>query len=61
VARFVVMIEGPNWKDLQDIELPQAPEEGETIETRYGTCLVTRVELAPDGSRHAGKIICRLP
>jgi hypothetical protein len=61
VLRFTVAIEGPNWEDVEDIELPEAPHEGDTIETRYGTCLVTRIEDVPDNSEHAGRIVCRLP
>jgi hypothetical protein len=61
VQRFAVAVEGPNWQDVEDVELPQLPHEGDTIETRYGTCLVTRTEPLPASSEHAGKIVCRLP
>jgi len=61
VKRFTVTIEAPNWKDLQEIELPQLPREGDAIETRYGTCIVTQAEPVPDGGQYAGKIVCRLP
>jgi hypothetical protein len=61
VQRFIITIEGPNWEDLDEVELPQLPPEGETIETKYGTCLVTRSEALPDGGQHAGRIVCRLP
>jgi hypothetical protein len=61
MQRFAVAIEGPDWEDVQDIELPAIPREGETIETKYGTCLVTGVEEAPENSEHAGRIVCRLP
>ena len=61
MRRFLVSIEAPHWTDVQDVELPDAPREGDTIETRYGTCLVTKVELDADGSGHAGKIVCRFP
>jgi hypothetical protein len=61
VKRFTVTIEAPNWKDLQEIELPQRPREGDAIETRYGTCIVTQAEPVPDGGQYAGKIVCRLP
>ena len=61
MKRFAVAIEGPDWEDVQDIELPAIPREGETIETKYGTCLVTRIEEASENSEHAGRIICRLP
>jgi hypothetical protein len=46
---------------VEDIELPAAPHEGDTIETRYGTCLVMRIEDVPNGSERAGRIVCRLP
>jgi len=61
VLRFSVVIEAPNWKDVQDLELGRAPQEGDTIETRYGTCIVTQVELTSEGGSRAGKIVCRLP
>ncbi len=61
MRRFLVVIEGRNWNDFQDIELPDPPAEGEAIETRYGTCLVTKVELGADGSGRDGKIVCRFP
>ena len=60
MRRFLVAIEGSNWSDVQDVELLDAPKEGDSIETRYGTCTVTRVELQQDGDR-AGKIVCRFP
>jgi hypothetical protein len=60
IQRFIVTIEGPGWKDTQDFELPQLPDEGEPIETKYGVCLVTHVEQTPDMKRYDGKIVCRL-
>jgi hypothetical protein len=59
VLRFTVTIEGSNWEDFEEVELPRLPEEGETIETKYGTCLVISTEAQPDRGRHAGKIVCR--
>jgi hypothetical protein len=61
MRRFLIAIEGSNWNDFQDIELPEAPKTGDAIETRYGTCLVTSVELEPDGGDRAGKIVCAFP
>jgi len=61
MQRFTVIIEGLNWEDVEDVELPRIPGEGETIETKYGTCIVTSAEAQPDSSGHAGKIVCRLP
>jgi hypothetical protein len=61
VERFIVTIEGPGWQDLQDLELPRAPAEGDAIETRYGTCVVTKVDDAAQGDNYSGKIFCRLP
>ena len=59
--KFTVTIEGLNWKDIQDLELLDLPKEGETVETRYGTCIVTEAELHPDSGERAGRIVCRLP
>jgi hypothetical protein len=39
----------------------QLPREGDAIETRYGTCIVTQAEPSPDAGQYAGKIVCRLP
>jgi hypothetical protein len=61
VRRFTVTIEGSNWEDVQELELLDAPRVGDAIETRYGTCLVTRAELLPDSDRYAGEIVCRFP
>lgn len=61
MQRFSVVIEAPSWKDVQDMELPDAPDEGDTIETRYGTCVVTGVDLTPKSGGRAGTITCRLP
>ena len=59
IQTFIVTIEGPGWKDLQDIELPRLPDEGEPIETKYGVCLVTHVERTPGIERYDGTIVCR--
>jgi len=61
VRRFILTVEGPNWTDSYEVELAALPNEGEPIETRYGTCLVTKAEPLPDGSRFAGKVVCRYP
>jgi hypothetical protein len=61
VKKFTVTIEGHGWQDLQELELPELPPEGDTIETRYGTCFVTAAELLPESGAHAGKIVARLP
>jgi hypothetical protein len=61
VQRFTITIEAPNWKDVQEVELPQLPGEGDAIETRYGTCIVTQAEPSSDSGQYAGKIVCRLP
>jgi len=60
VKHFEVVIAGSNWEDRQTVELFEAPEENDTIETRYGTCIVTSVEQSERGDR-AGLIYCRLP
>jgi len=61
VQRFTITIETPDWKDVQEVELPQLPREGDAIETKYGTCIVTQAEPSPDVGPYAGKIVCRLP
>jgi hypothetical protein len=61
VPRFIVTIEGPNFKDLQVIELPRLPTPGEPIETRFGTCLITETASMDDSDEYTGSIVCRLP
>jgi hypothetical protein len=61
LQRFTITIEARGWEDVQEIELPQLPGEGDAIETRYGTCIVTRVESLPDSTNYAGRIVCRFP
>jgi hypothetical protein len=61
MQRFMVTIVGANWEDYEELELPRLPDEGETIETKYGTCLVTGAEAQPDIGQYAGKIVCRTP
>jgi hypothetical protein len=61
VQRYSVTIQGPGWEDLQDVEMPRAPAEGDAIETRYGTCIVTKVDPEPNADSYSGKITCRLP
>jgi hypothetical protein len=61
LRRFILTVEGPNLEDLEEIELPSLPQEGDPIETRFGTCVVVRTEAVGDGSRHDGRIVCRMP
>jgi hypothetical protein len=61
VRTFTVTIEGVNWEDVAEIELPSLPREGDRIETKYGTCVVTHAEDLPDQNPYAGKIVCRFP
>ncbi|HEY2372299.1 MAG TPA: hypothetical protein VGH82_07095 [Gaiellaceae bacterium] len=62
MKRFIMTVEGPNLSDVSEIELPALPSEGEPIETRFGTCIVSSVEdrLTDDGV-YQGKIVCRMP
>jgi hypothetical protein len=60
LKRFIVKIEGPNLTDIEEVELPQLPVEGEPIETRYGTCLIVETKSLDEGP-FAGQITCRLP
>jgi len=61
IKRFMITIDTPDWEDFQDIELPRLPVVGETIETKYGTCVVTQTEASPGTAPYAGKIVCRRP
>jgi hypothetical protein len=61
VQRFVITVEGLPLEEFEEIELPRLPSVGEPIETRYGTCVVTRTEDASDGSQYDGRIVCRTP
>lgn len=61
MQRYSVTIQGPGWEDLQDVELPRPPAEGDALETRYGTCIVTNVDVEPNADSYSGKIVCRLP
>jgi hypothetical protein len=61
IQHFIITIEGPGWEDFEDVELPRLPDQGEPIETKYGTCFVTHSEEQADAERYDGKIVCRLP
>jgi hypothetical protein len=60
MERFLVTIEGPGWTDVEDVELPGLPDAGESLETKYGTLLITQAEEAPDLAAYSGRIVCRL-
>jgi hypothetical protein len=60
MQRFIVTIEGPGWSDVQELELPRLPGEGEVVETKYGTCVVARSEALPKTDRYDGRIVCRI-
>ena len=61
MQRFILAVEGPNLDDIEEVELLGLPQEGEPIQTRYGTCVVTRTEsLTNDNTPFAGKIFCRM-
>ena len=59
-VRFTVTIEGTGWADVQQLELPRLPREGELIETKYGTCQVTHSEATPEAEPVAGQIVCSI-
>ena len=44
IARFIVTIEGPGWTEVEDVELPRLPDEGESLETKFGTMRVASAE-----------------
>jgi hypothetical protein len=55
----VITIAGPNFTDVEEVELLAFPAEGDPIQTKYGICIVTGVEVENGG--HDGRIDCRLP
>jgi hypothetical protein len=60
VQRFILTIEGSNLEDVEEIELPRFPLAGEPVETRLGTCVVTRTEPLAGETPYAGRIVCRM-
>jgi hypothetical protein len=61
VDRYIIIIEGRNFEDVDEVELIGPPEPGEPIETTLGQCIVVGLESPPANGAYAGKIICRLP
>ena len=61
MARFILTVEGSDFQELDEIELPRPPADGDPIETNLGTCLVLRTEPLDDSSQYSGRIVCRLP
>ena len=59
--RYIISIQAQTFEDIDHVELPAAPQPGDTIETKIGTCIVTGTESMPPESDYAGKIICKLP
>jgi hypothetical protein len=60
MQRYVVIIEGANLEEIEETELLALPNEGDPIETKFGTCLVVKTE-ATNGGVYSGRIVCRLP
>jgi hypothetical protein len=60
MQRILVTIQGTSWTDFQEMEVARLPEEGELIETKYGTCVVEHSEPSPKAERYDGKIVCRV-
>jgi hypothetical protein len=61
MKRYILAIEGHGFEDVEEIELPGPPVEGEPIETKYGTGIVSSTEELDDAPQFDGKISCRLP
>ena len=61
MQHFIVTIQGPGWTDYDELELPEPPAEGEPIETKFGTCIVTAADAPASTEDRDGKIVCRLP
>jgi hypothetical protein len=60
MQQFIVTIEGHGFTDVEAIELLALPADGDPVETKYGTCIVTATELV-EHEHYEGKIACRLP
>jgi hypothetical protein len=60
VHRYVVTVEGLPLDEVEEIELPRLPVEGDTITTNFGVCVVTRTEPVAEGSQFEGRIVCRM-
>jgi hypothetical protein len=39
--------------------MPRLPDEGESLETKFGTMIVAHAEEAPDLAAYAGRIVVR--
>jgi hypothetical protein len=61
VQRYIITIEGPGFTDVEETELLELPVQGDTIDTKYGTCIVTGTEILPADRQYAGRISCRMP
>jgi hypothetical protein len=61
LERFILTVEGSSFQEVDEIELPRSPADGDPIETKLGTCLVVRTESLDDASQYSGRIVCRLP
>jgi hypothetical protein len=59
--RYLIIIQGATFEDVDNVELPAPPQPGDPIETKIGRCIVTSTESMPAESHYAGKIICHLP
>jgi len=59
--RYIVTIEGTGLDDVEEAELPELPHEGDLIETKYGTCVVTGTKDEPGRYPFVGTISCRFP
>jgi hypothetical protein len=58
---ILVTIEGPNFEDFEEADVVALPEQGEAIQTKYGTCMITSVERATNSDHYQGRVVCRLP
>jgi hypothetical protein len=61
MQHYIVTIHGAGFSDVEEIELPGLPADGEPLETKYGTCVVTSTEALEGHDRFDGRIACALP
>ena len=60
MQRFIITIEGPGYQGVDEIELQRIPAEGDAIETKYGTCVVSVASTSPDSETYDGRIVCTI-
>ena len=61
MKHYIVTVEGPNFAEVEEMELLRLPAEGEPLETKCGTGIVADSQEMPENEHFDGKVTCRLP